>query len=179
MKKGCLIGASVVMVLCLVACGLGYFVGLPRLRDSVRDGVRDAISTEVAIQIPAGAGGTAAPGTYSITAQELQQSLAANVNNSTVDDIIVRINQGGFEFGFKTSGGQETTYSGVPTIVDGKLVMTNMHASDGRLNWFFPAKDLGKAIEEAVNTYLAANNLSVSDLTLEDGSVTFDTVAAK
>lgn len=178
-KKGCLIGVSVVLVLCLAACGLGYFVGLPRVRDSVRDGIRDAISTEVAVQIPATGGGSAAPGDYTITALELQNSLAANFNSSTVDDIIVRINQAGFEFGFKASGGQETTYSGLPSVENGKLVMTNMKASDGTIDWFFPAKDLGKAIEQAVNNYLAENNLQIADLTLNDGSITFETTTLK
>lgn len=176
MKKGCLIGTVGLLALCLVGCGLGFFVGLPRIRENAREELRDAISTEVANQIPAGSSGVAEPGSYTFTAAELQRSLAESFQTSTIDDIVIRIDASGIAFGFKTSGGRETTYSGLPIAENGRLKMTKMDATDSILDFVIPATDLGKAIEDAVNNYLAANNLKIDTLTLTEGEITFDTV---
>jgi hypothetical protein len=176
MKRGCMIGVIGLLALCLVGCGLGFFVGIPRIRNDAQDGVRDALSTEIAIQIPAN-GGVAAPGSYTISATDLQNSLLTNVNDSAVSDIVVRITPSGMAFGVKSDGGQETTYTGVPVATDGKLAMTQMETNSGVLDFFFPADDLGEAVEQAVNNYLGANNLELESLTLGDGEITLHTVA--
>src|SRR4051812_24424400 len=124
MRRGCTIFVVFVLVLCLGVCGLGYFVGVPRIRDSARDGVRDAVSTQVAFEIPTVTGGQAEAGSYTITAAELQQRLLVNVDNDTVDNIVISISPAGFEFGLTTSGDQKTTYSGLPVAENGKLKMT-------------------------------------------------------
>jgi hypothetical protein len=178
MRRGCFIGVIGVLVLCLVGCGLVWFVGIPRVRDSARDGIRDAISTEVAQQIPAGTDGTAEPGSYTLSAEEIQSSLSRNFDVQNVDDLVIRISPTGFEFGVTTEGGQETTYSGLPVVENGQLKMTNMKSSEGVLDFIFPAKDLGKAIEDAVNNYLAENNLQVDDIELTNGALTLVTVSA-
>lgn len=178
MRRGCLIGVVGTLGLCLIVCGLVYFVGIPRIRDSARDGVRDAISTQVAIQIPAEGGGNADPGSYTISASELQRQFLQNVNSDSVDDIVIRISETGFDFGFTTSGNQEAIYSGFPVAQNGQLVMTGMTTTNDGLDFIFPAEDLGAAIEEAVNNYLAANDLELDSLTLENGSITLETVAA-
>ena len=46
------------------------------------------------------------------------------------------------------------------------------------LDFIFPADDLGDAIEEAVNNYLAENDLELDALVLENGEVTLETVRA-
>jgi hypothetical protein len=178
MRKGCLIFVIAVLILCLGGCGLLYFVGLPKVRDAARDGFRDAISTQVAIQIPAPAGGTADPGTYTITEQELQAQLLVNVDSDNIDDIVISITPQGFEFGLATAGDQDTTYTGVPVVENGKLRMEDMQTSSDFFDFLFPPKDLAKAIEDGVNNYLEANDLELDSLELEEGQITLVTVAA-
>lgn len=177
MRRGCLFGLFGLLVLCVVCVGLGYFVAIPRVRDTARDGIRDAVSTEVARQIPARAG-NAAPGAYTISAQELQDSLLANLGDARVNDVVIRITPTGMVLGVTSEGGQETTYTGVPTAVGGRLVMTDMDTSSDFLNFLFPADDLGDAIEAAVNGYLAQNGLTLESLDLGDGELTLNTAAA-
>lgn len=175
MRRGCLFGVIGALTLCLVACGLIYFVVIPRVRDNAQDGVRDAVGTQVAIQIPVGADNSIDPGTYELSADELQTALQNNVNIDNVEEIIVVINADGLKLGI-TSSGSETNYTGLPTAVDGKLVMSNMKASDGFLDFVFPANRLGDAIEDAVNSYLTTNNLQIESLTLEEGKMVLETV---
>jgi hypothetical protein len=70
------------------------------------------------------------------------------------------------------------TYSGFPVAANGRLEMTNMESSEGFLDFLFPADELGKAIEDAVNTYLAQNNLQLDAVELADGELTLVTVAS-
>lgn len=176
MRRGCLFGAGGLLVLCLLLCGVGYFVGLPRFQEQVSDTIDYSISTVVAEQIPA-VGGAAAPGQYVLTQQEIQDSIAANIEGN-VQDLIIRIDESGITFGLIAEQGAETTYSGVPTVENGRLVMSNMKTTDGFLDFFYPADKLGNAIERAVNDYLAANNLGIQSLTLAQGELRLNTVAA-
>ena len=162
----------------MVGVALGYFVGVPRIRDAAQVGVRDAIGTEVARQIPATTG-QAAPGSYTIFEDELQTSLNANVTANGVDTLDIQINPSGFSFRLSAQGNRESTYTGVPVAEDGRLVMTRMETSNGFLDFVFPAEDLGVAIEDAVNGYLAANGLALDGLALGDGELTLETVAAR
>lgn len=178
MRRGCLFTVLGILGICVIACGLGYFVAIPRIRDREADQVRDSISTQVAIQIPAGDTGEVPPGTYTLTAAELQEGLLANVDDDTVDDLSIRITPAGLELALKTSGDQEATYTGLPVASDGELEMTDMDSTSGMLNFIFPAENLGDAIEDGVNDYLRANNLTLDSLTLNNGSITLETVPA-
>ena len=177
MRRGCFIFVIGVLGLCLVACGFGYFVGLPRFQDSVSDDVHDAISTEIAQQIPS-TGGTAEPGTYSFNESEIQEGLAENVDLQNAGNLLVQFTPTELEFTFDVDGGNDVTYSGVPVAVNGRLEMANMESSEGFFDFFFPADELGNAIEDAVNTYLAQNNLQVDAVELANGELTIVTVAA-
>jgi hypothetical protein len=177
MRRGCFIAVIGVLGLCLVACGFGYFVGLPRFQDNARDEIRDAISTEVAQQIPS-TGGTAEPGTYTLNESELQEGLAENLDVQNVDNLLVQITPTGLAFVIDTDSGTDVTYSGFPVAANGRLEMTNMESSEGFLDFLFPADELGKAIEDAVNTYLAQNNLQLDAVELADGELTLVTVAS-
>src|SRR3954451_10047613 len=71
-KRGCCVGVVGLLALCLIACGAGYFLAIPRARDQIQGSVQHAISTEVAIQIRPSSGTPSPPGSYTITQQELQ-----------------------------------------------------------------------------------------------------------
>src|SRR5215218_1507993 len=176
MRRGCCLGVVGLLVLCLIACGVGYFVGIPRVRDSAKDGMEHAISTTVAEQIPpARAGGTARPGVYEITEDELQREISGNVDVQNVEDFVIDLSPTGITFRIKTNGNQDLTYSGTPVAENGQLKLENMEASEGFLDWIFPADDLGEAIEDAVNNYLAQNNLELESLDLTNEALTLDT----
>lgn len=177
MRRGCFIAVIGVFGLCLVASGLVYFVGLPRFQDGARDEIRDAISTEVAQQIPS-TGGTADPGTYTLSEAELQQGLAENFDVQNVDNVLIQITPAGLAFILDANSGDDVTYSGVPVAVNGRLEMTNMESNEGIFDFIFPADELGKAIEDAVNNYLEQNNLQVDSVELIDGELTLVTVAS-
>ncbi|MCC6791532.1 MAG: hypothetical protein IT336_07610 [Thermomicrobiales bacterium] len=176
MRRGCFIVVIGMLVLCLVACGAGYFIGLPRFQESARNEIRDAISTEVAQQIPS-IDGSAEPGSYTLNEAELQEGLAQNFDVQSVDNLQIRITPTAIEFVLDADGGEDISYTGVPVAVNGRLEMTNMESSEGFFDFFFPADELGRAIEEAVNTYLSQNGLQVDAIELADGEMTIVTVA--
>ena len=96
----------------------------------------------------------------------------------SVDELVIELAPSGITFQISTNSDQDLTYSGRPEVVDGKLRMTDMEASQGFLDWIFPADDLGEAIEDAVNNYLAENNLQLESLELTDDALTLETVPA-
>jgi hypothetical protein len=158
---------------CLICCGVVWFVALPRARDAVNDGLRDAVASEMAQQIaPQGA---AAPGTYTITAEDLLARIQAETsgNDANVDDFTLNITSSQIEVGFNSSS-QTANYTGQLAAVDGKLDVQNMTTSSGLLNFLFPADGVAKAIEQGVNNYLEANGLVLNGLTMGDGEITLD-----
>jgi hypothetical protein len=174
-RRGCLIAVSSLLGLCLIACVLGWFVGIPRLRDAIKDDVEGAVGTEVARRL-APAGGTPAPGTYVITEQDLTERLRAESDEDT-QDVEVRIDPVGIEVVLPTEG-QEFTYSGRPTAEDGRLVVRGMEANNDAIEFFFPPDDVAEAIEDGVNDYLAANALRLAALELGEGQMTLTTEPA-
>lgn len=161
----------------MFACVLTVALGIPAARRGVRNAMRDALSTEVARQIPAPAGGSVAPGEYTITEQSLQQSLSENVTSSNAQDTFVHITPTGIQLGV-TSRGQDALYTGTPVAENGRLVMQNMDVNSRFLNFILPADDLAKIIENAVNNYLTQNHLRLEALQLADGAMTLRTVPA-
>jgi hypothetical protein len=178
MKRGCCISVIVLFLICVIGVILLWFVGRPWLQDQAQEGIRDAISTAVAEQIPAPPSGTIEPGTYTLTEAALQQEINASLDAQNVDDLVIDITPTGLSIELVAEGDQDIRYSGTPTAVGGLLVMTNMEASDSFLEWFLPADDLGDAIEEAVNTYLANNNLTLADLDMTDTELVLVTESA-
>jgi hypothetical protein len=176
MRRGCLISVVAVLGLCVIACVLGYFVGLPRFQDAVADEFEDAIATETAQQL-APTGQAPQPGTYVITEDSLLQSLQAEAEGGNVEDVLVSITPEGIELGFDT-GGQDVVYSGGVAAENGQLVLTDFEANNDGLEFFFPADKMGEAIEDGVNNYLQENGLELNAVTLGDGQLTLDVVAA-
>lgn len=162
-----------VLAACLICCAVLYFVALPRARDQVNDGIRDGVASEVAGQIASA--GSAAPGTYVITADDLLGRIQAETsgNDANVDDFTLTISPSEIEVGFD-SNSQSATYTGQLAAVDGRLEVQNMSTSSGLLDFLFPADDVAEAIEDGVNDYLEANGLVLNGLTMGDGQITLD-----
>lgn len=177
MRRGCVVAVIGLLGLCLLVCGLGYFVALPRVRESARNEIRDAIGTVVAQQIPA-VRGTVEAGSYTLNEADIQQGIAENFDIQTVEGVLIRIEPERIAFVLSAEGGEEITYSGVPTVVNGRLEMNEMSSSEGFLDVLFPAGELGRAVEEAFNTYLDQNGLDIESIELTDGALTIVTVPA-
>jgi hypothetical protein len=176
-RRGCLFGCIALLGLCVVACALGYAVGLPRFREGVREPLEDVIGTQVALQMAPNPGVTPAPGTYVIREDELNAGLQDKVDRTGgFDKVTVSLAPDGFTIRFTTND-NDVTYRGDVAAVDGRFVVTEIEA-DGWLTFFLPAKEVRKALENEVNGYLAANNLRLADAELGDGTLSLTTEAA-
>lgn len=102
----------------------------------------------MARQIPAVPGGSAAPGTYTITAASLEETLHSSGNDRTeTENAIVRINSRQIEIGLDAQG-QDAMYTGVPVAVDGELRMDEMQSTSRVLEFILSPSDLGEAIAD-------------------------------
>lgn len=167
MKRVLLITGGLLLALCVACVFLGYFVAIPRAKESVEDGVNEAVSTYVAPQI-AGLGIAPAAGTYTLTEDDVNnQILGSDVN---LQDLRFEITPSGLELHFGEQG-QDISYSAQVSAVDGKLKIDNADLS-GIPTWIIPAGSISKGFEQGLNNYLAENNLIVTSVTLQDGSMT-------
>ncbi len=173
MRRGLMIGCLGLLGLCIVCSGLGFFVGLPRFRDQLEDGVADFGATEIAeiLAVP----GASGPGTYTLTEADINARIQEeNPDTQNIDDWMINITPEGYTIGFSASG-EEVTYSGDLVAENGRIQVTNADADAGYFEWFFSAGAMGNAIERSVNTWLTANNLTLTDVQLADGEVTLVT----
>ncbi len=176
-RRWLLFGIGGALSICVICGLLVTFVAMPRIRDGVQDNIKSAISTEVARQIPSVPGGSAAPGTYTITAVSLEETLRSSENKRTeTDNAIVRINARQIEIGLDAQG-QDAMYTGVPVVVDGELRMEQMQSTSRVLEFILSPDDLGEAIADPVNAYLANNGLRLESVELQEGQLQLTTVA--
>ena len=170
-------GIAGVLGVCLLCCGLVWFVAIPRARDTVEDGLREAVGTEVAIRVaPLG---TVEPGEYVITESDLlgQFNAAIADNSAQIEDLALSITPEQIRVGF-TSGDQDASYTGQLVAVDGRLDVQNMETSSGFLDFLFPASIVENGIENGVNSFLDANNLILTNLIMEEGQITLQVAPA-
>ncbi|HYI24501.1 MAG TPA: hypothetical protein VD767_03750 [Thermomicrobiales bacterium] len=169
--RGCLIALAVFAVLLLLCCTLVWFVGIPRLRDSVSDGLSETLSTEVSIQL-SNTAGTLDPGTYTLSVTDLQEQIDTQDNSSSTSDFEMSVDANGMSISF-TSGSTSFAYSGTPVARDGQLVMEDMEVDNEALGWIMPADRLGDTIETGINNYFAAQGLRIDSIALGDDEITF------
>lgn len=161
---------------CLVCCVLVFFVALPRTRDSVNDAIRESMTTQVArVVAPIG---TAEPGTYTITDDELLDQFNSRFSGDSVpiEDLNVVITPEHITISF-SSGSRDVTYTGTLQAVDGEVKVETIESSSGFMDFLFPASDVAKALETGVNAYLDVENLQITDLTMGDGEITLVVVS--
>ena len=173
MRRWFMIGCFGLLGLCVVCSGLGFFVGLPRIRDSLQDGVAEFGATEIAELLPVP--GNAGPGTYTLTESDINARIQAeNPDTQNIDDWLINLTPDGYRVGFSAQG-DEVSYSGNMIAENGRLRVTDAEADASFFEWFFSAGAMGDAIERSVNTWLTANNLTLTDVQLADGEVTLVT----
>lgn len=171
--------APIILIVLLVLCAaLAYFVGLPRLQDTVREEIAEEFSTQVARQIGAQIpeGVPVGAGEYRLSLGDIEQQIAGNADTSTVDALSLRSD--GDELVLSVASNWQTIeYRGIPAVSpDGEFVLTDVQSSGGPVNYVLPPDQLGGAIELGVNNYLQAQGLQLQDVRLEGSDLVFDIV---
>lgn len=167
MKRILLITAGIVLALCVACVFLGYFVAIPRVKDGVQDGVEEAVSTYVAPQI-AGIGLSPEAGTYTLTEEAVNQQI--QTGDTDLQDLRLDITPAGLELHFGEQG-QDLSYTAQVSAVDGKIQIEGADLT-GIPTWIIPTGAISGGVEDGINTYLTDNNLTVSSVTMQDGSMT-------
>ena len=170
MKKILLISLGTLLVLCVACVGILYFVVLPRSQDAIADQFHDGVATVVSIQIAAS---PVAPGQYVITDQKLTDSLLNRVSGSSgasVDGIQALISPTGIQILIKSDNNNWTVDVSV-AAENGQLVVTQVKSDNWLVRQLLPNDKLKKAIQDGVNSALAAQNLSLSAITLQQGQM--------
>lgn len=175
-RRGCLIALATFAGLVLVCCGVGWFVVIPRVQDSVSDEISNVLSTEIADQLDTVPGNLDA-GTYTLSVADLQSQIDANLDSTTASDFDISVDQQGIDIGF-VSNNQEIGYSGRPVAQDGELVIEDMTVDNDVLGFFLPADRAAGIIENSVNGYFAARDLEIESIALGNDEITFTTVPA-
>jgi hypothetical protein len=170
MRRGCLFGCGGLLILCIVALGLGYFVGIPRVQDAIADDIGTGIATVVADGIT-----NADPqsGQLVITEEQLNAKLGNDVNNA---DVMTQIDPSGvaIEFSYRDDNTDPIRYSATPAVDEnGKFVLENVQTTNGNgfIEKLLPKDKLAESIEEGVNGALEAKNLKIANIDLQDGQV--------
>lgn len=171
-RRGCLIGFGGFFGLVLLCCLVGYFVAVPRFRDSVGEGIAESVSTEVSGQIGTG---QITPGTYKLSVKELQRQLETQLDGQNVEDLGISVDPNGLSLAF-TANGQRIGYSGTPVVENGRFVLNDMTVDNDVLGFILPADKLGDAIESGVNDYFSAQGLAIGSLQLGEDEITIEAV---
>jgi hypothetical protein len=162
--------------LLLICCIVGWFVGIPRLRDSIGDTISEELSTQVASQLDSTAGDLDA-GTYTLSVADLQRQIDQNLDSSSTSDFGISVDPNGIQLDFD-SGSQSFGYSGMPVARDGRLVIEDMSVDNDALGWIMPADRAADIIEDGINDYFAARGLEIESIELGNDTITFTTVNA-
>lgn len=175
-RRGCLIAVGSILGLVLLCCVVGWFVGIPRLRDSVSEGVSEELSTQIASQLD-DLPGDPGPGETTLSVAQLRSQIDANLDGSTASDLDITVDSQGIAINFE-SNGQQFGYSGLPVARDGELVIDDMSVDNEALGWILPADRAAGIIENSVNGYFAARDLEIESINLGNDEITFTTVPA-
>ena len=157
---------------CLLICVVAGFFLVRSIQSGFENVVEDGISAVVEEQI--GGIGTAQPGTYVITTNQILSQLNNELSSqgARIDELFVRILPGNrIELGIAAEG-QDLDYTATLSAVNGRLEVTNIEASNSFLNLIAPGSRIANGLEAGVNGYLEANNLSLTSLSTTDGELT-------
>jgi hypothetical protein len=160
------------LLACLLICVVLFFVTIRGVRSEIEDSLQDGMGTIVAGRI--GETGAAAPGTYVITEDEILGQIEQQLESdgANIENLVVRIKPGNrVEIGFDSEG-QGVTYDGTLSVENGELRVNGMEASNGLLNFLVPGGRVASGIEDGVNDYLFANNLTLASISTEPGALT-------
>ncbi len=170
-RRTALIVVLSVVGLCLLICVGGVVYAFTQIGPGIRDSVSELTSTEVASQLEqAGATG---PGNFVITDEQLttgiNRQLAAN-DSGSIQGVEVMIDTTGIEI-VVDLGGQTAGYRAGLEVDDGRIRVTNPEADAGIIGNLIPTDWIAGGLEDGLNAYFEANNLTVTSVELAQGQV--------
>ncbi len=170
-RRTALIVVLSVVGLCLLICVGGVVYAFTQIGPGIRDSVSELTSTEVAFQLEqAGATG---PGNFVITDEQLttgiNRQLAAN-DSGSIQGVEVMIDTTGIEI-VVDLGGQTAGYRAGLEVDDGRIRVTNPEADAGIIGNLIPTDWIAGGLEDGLNAYFEANNLTVTSVELAQGQV--------
>ncbi len=170
-RRTALIVVLSVVGLCLLICIGGGVYAFTQIGPGIRDSVRELTSTEVASQLEqAGATG---PGNFVITDEQLttgiNRQLAAG-DSGSIKGVEVMIDTTGVEI-VVDLGGQTAGYRAGLEVDDGRIQVTNPQADAGIIGNLIPTDWIAGGLEDGLNAYFEANNLTVTSVELAQGQV--------
>lgn len=171
-RRGLLFGCGGVLLVCVVAIAIVWFVAIPRTVDALKDGVGESISTVIAEQVNP---------LYSRT--ELQDGAEVRFSFDDINRTLQQSNQdSNVEAVEITTEGDRIVMRAALNGQDFDIAFMPKVTSDGRLSlepvdeggwWQQQFMDvLGGGMERAVNEWLEANGLFLTGVDLDvDGLV--------
>lgn len=171
-RRTALIVILSVIGVCLLVCVGGVVYAFTQIGPGIRDSVSELTSTEVAVQLDQA--GAARPGNYVITAEELttgiNQQLAADSNSDSIQGVEVMIDPTGIEIVIDL-GGQTAGYRAGLGVEDGEIRVTDPEADAGIIGNLIPTDWIAGGLQDGLNAYFEANNLTVTSVELAEGQV--------
>ncbi len=171
-RRTALIVILSVIGLCLLICVGGVVYAFTQIGPGIRDSVSDLTSTEVATQLDQA--GAVRPGNYVITAQELttgiNQQLASDSESDTIQGVEVMIDPSGIEIVIDL-GGQTAGYQAGLGVEDGEIRVTDPQADAGIIGNLIPTDWIAGGLQDGLNAYFEANDLTVTSVELSEGQV--------
>jgi hypothetical protein len=156
--------------LCLLICAGVVVYAFTQIGPGIRDSVSGLTATGVAAQL--NTVGVTGPGNYVITDQALtdgiNQQLAAD--SGDVRGVGVMIDTTGVEI-IVDLGGQTLGYRAGLEADGGEIRLTNPQADAGIIGNLVPTDWIAGGLEDGLNSYFRANDLTVSSVELAKGQV--------
>lgn len=161
-----------VIGVCLLICVGGVVYAFTQVGPGIRDSVSELTSTEVATQLDQA--GATRPGNYVITAEDLttgiNQQLASDGNSDSIRGVEVMIDPTGIEIVIDL-GGQTAGYRAGLGVEDGEIRVTDPEADAGIIGNLIPTDWIAGGLQDGLNAYFEANNLTVTSVELAEGQV--------
>lgn len=158
--------------LCLLVCVGGVVYAFTQIGPGIRDSVSDLTATEVASQLDQA--GAARPGNYVITDGELtagiNRQLAADGDSGSIHGVEVSIEPTGVEIVIDL-GGQTAGYRAGLGVEDGEIRVTDPEADAGIIGNLIPKDWIAGGLQDGLNAYFDANDLTVTSVELAQGQV--------
>ncbi len=171
-RRTALIVILSILGLCLLVCVGGVVYAFTQIGPGIRDSVSELTSTEVASQLDQA--GAARPGNYVITDEELtagiNRQLAADGNSGSIQGVEVAIDPTGIEIVIDL-GGQTAGYRAGLGVEDGEIRVTDPEADAGIIGNLIPTDWIAGGLQDGLNAYFEANNLTVTSIELAQGQV--------
>lgn len=173
-RRTALIVILSVVSLCLLVCLGGAVYAFTQIGPGIRGSVSGLTSTEVAAQLDQA--GSAGPGTYVITDEELTAGITGQLadDSGDIQAVEVIIDPAGIEI-IVDLGGQTAGYRAGLAVEGGEIRLTNAEADAGIIGNLIPTDWVAGGLEDGLNAYFRTNDLNVTAVDLFDGRVEITT----